>query len=367
VRVGSWIFVVACLALLGTAVSASQTVDDRIITDHVRLRIPLERQSLGQDVVSELERCWKFMALATDNSLPRQVLVNIGWDDSAIGADFKTGALSIGMRDPAAERNPQAFIVHNAARQLARLGLNYLSRGRAFREDTQFLAEGMAEILVREYERTARSLGSAWTVARFLDEMGLLGLQAQSSWTAFSGGRHSMRATAPGVTFLTTCREMHGRDKLPKLFETLSEGSLEQSLAAVFKTSAASLEAAWLQRVRSYADTDDIIVTSAEDAPQLQQITVEPTTALPGQTLQFRLQIKDGDRNLSPDGVFLRDESNGRIAGALPMQEKGVSYFGIEVMVETERRPGDYGYTAVAIDDSGNVCHWKGRYKISNK
>jgi hypothetical protein len=365
VTVRFWISAVVCFSFLGTAVSVPQTIDDRIISEHIRIRIPLERQWLGRDTISDLERCWKFMAAATDNSLPRQALVTIQWDNAISTADFRSGTISIGMGDPAAASDLRAFVVHNAARQLARLGLSYLSQGAAFREDTEFLAEGMAEILVREYEHTARSLGTAWVVACFLDDMKLLGLSAQAPWTAFSGGKLTPRATAPGVTFLITCRELHGRDKLPKLFAAMSNRNLEQSLAAVFRTSAASLETAWLQRVRASGDTEDIILTSLEDAPQLQQVTMEPANCRPGNTLQFRLAIRDNDKDLSSDGVFLRDEGNGRIVQARQATEAGVSFFKAEVAIEVDRRPGDYGYAAIAVDGTGNLRHWRGSYQVS--
>jgi hypothetical protein len=355
VTVRSWISaVVVCFAFMGAAVSVPQTIDDRITSEHIRIRIPLERQWLGRDTISDLERCWKFLDAATDNSLPHQVLMIIRWDDATSTADFKTGAISIGMADPAAASDLGAFIIHNAARQLARLGLSYLSQGAAFREDTEFLAEGMAEILVREYEHTARGLSAAWVMSHLLDEMKLLGLSTQSSWRALSGGKHSLRNAAPGVTFLITCRELHGRDKLLKLFEAMNKASLEQSLAAVFRTSAASLEAAWLQRVRAYRDINDIIVTSLEDAPQLQQITENLADCAPGSTLQLRFLIKDGGRNLSSDGVQARQDL-----------EKGVSYFRAEVPVEMDRRPGEYGYVTIAVDETGNVCHWRGSYRVS--
>ena len=363
--VRSWISGIVCFLFMGAAVSVPQTIDDRITSEHIRIRIPLERQWLGREVVADLERCWKFLNAATDHSLPRQVLVIIRWDDAVSSADFRNGAISIGMGDPASASDMGAFIVHSATRQLARLGLSYLSRSAAFREDTEFLAEGMAEILVREFEHTARGLSAAWILSRHLDEMKLLGLSTQSSWSAFSGGRQSLRNAAPGVTFLVTCRELHGRDKLLNLFEAMNKGNLEQSLATTFKTSAASLEAAWLQRVRAYKGSDDIIVTSPADAPQLQQITTEPAICLPGNTLKFGLLIQDSGRNLSSDGVFLRDESNGRIVQARQELEKGNSYFRAEVPVETDRRPGEYGYVAIAVDESGNVCHWRGRYTVS--
>jgi hypothetical protein len=364
VTVRSWISAVICLAFMGSAVSVAQTIDDRITSAHIRIRIPLERQWLGRETISDLERCWKFLDAATNKNLPRQVLVVIRWDDAVSTADLKTGAISIGMDDPAAASDMGAFIVHNAARQMARLGLGYLSRGAAFNEDTEFLTEGMAEILVREYEHSARSLNAAWVVSYLLDEMKLLSLSAQSSWKTFSNGKRSLRSAAPGVTFLITCRELHGRDKLLKLFEAMDKVNLEQSLASVFKTSAASLEAAWLQRVRSYQDVDDIIVTSPEDAPQLQQIGENPGNCTPGNTLPLRFLIRDGGRNLSSDGVFLRDEANGRIMPARRDPEKGTTYFRAEMPVEMDRRPGEYGYTAIAVDESGNVCHLRGRYTV---
>jgi len=68
-----------------------------------------------------------------------------------------------------------------------------------------------------------------------------------------------------GVTFLTTFRELQGRDRPIKLFEALKKASLTASLATAFRAPAAELENIWLKRVREYHEAEEITIV-AEDA-----------------------------------------------------------------------------------------------------
>ena len=110
----------------------------------------------------------------------------------------------------------------------------------------------MIEILTHEFDHSARSLEAAWTYLAILDQMQMLGLNAQRSWSVFSAGKRFHRSAAPGVTFLTTFRELQGRERPIKLFEALKKASLTESLAMTFKAPAAELENIWLKRVREY-------------------------------------------------------------------------------------------------------------------
>ncbi len=356
--------IAALIPLAAASLGRAQTVD-RIISDHVRVRVPIERQWLGTDSILDLERCWRFMNAATDGSLPRRVLVIIDWDGQANVAAYQDSSISIGMSRPAAAADPKAFLLHNCLLEMARMGLYGLSRGATDREENQFVTEGMAEILVHEYERNSRSLGAAWIICRMLDRMNLLAFKAQTSWTAFSGGRHDLRAASPGITFLLTCRDLHGRDRLLKFFEALRKGNLQESLAAAFKTNPLVLEEEWLKRVRSYQPGGDLTFTTDDDVPQLLKTVLVPEAGRPGTQLQLRLFVKDGSNNLYPWGVFLQDESTGKVVQAQPAPDRAASYMEAVIPLETDRQPGRYTYQITAVDESGNVRSWKGNYTVT--
>jgi hypothetical protein len=360
----SFLTVVTILSFIIALLVHAQTMHDRILSEHVRVRVPIEREWLGRDTIMDLERCWRFMNAATGEGLPRRILVVIDWDSTATTTNYQESSILVGMSQSAAAADTKNYLLHGSALEMARLGLYYLSGGAALREDSEFLLEGMAEILVHEYERSSRSLGGAWIICHLLDRMKLLGLKVQTSWTTFSGGRHDLRAASPGITFLATCRELHGRERVLKLFESLRKGNLQQSLAAAFKTNAMVLEEEWLKRVRGYRAVDDVTVTSEDDAPQLLKAVPEPAAGKAGTSLQLRLFVKDGTNDLYPQGVFLQDEASGQVLQAQPASEKGAKYISVVIPLEAGRQPGQYDYRITAVDESGNVRNWKGKYTV---
>ncbi len=357
--------IAALLVLFSVPFVHAQSMDDRIRSQHVRIRIPREREWMGRDSATELERCWRFMNAATGDNLPRVVLVVIDWSSSATVTNFQDSSISVGMSQSSATADARSFLSHQSAREMARLGLFQLSRGATARAENEFLAEGMAETLVHEYERSSRSLTAAWVISRQLDNMKLLGFDVQTAWASFSGGRRDLRAASPGITFLETCRELYGRDKIIKLFESLRKASFRESLKLVFKTEPEALEEEWLKRVRTHPEVEEVTVTTSEDAPQLLKTIPIPETCKPGSSLQLRLFIRDGTNDLTPWGIFLQDDASGRILQAQAAQQKGAGYFTVIIPVEPQRQPGQYGYQIVAVDESGNVRSWKGQYAVT--
>ncbi len=356
--------IAALIILVVAPLAIPQSMDDRIRSEHVQLRIARERELLGRDSIMDLERCWRFMNGATDGNLPRRVLVVIDWSRAATLTSYQESSITIGMNQPAAAADTKGYLFHTCARELARLGLYGISRGATVEEGTEFLAEGMAEILVHEYERNSRSLEAAWVVSGELDRMNLLGFNAQRAWVAFSGGRHDLRAASPGITLLDTCRELYGRDKLIKLFESLRKVSFRESLVTVFRTNLDALEREWLNRVRNHHDVGDVIVASSEDAPKLLKTIAEPEACKAGSSLQMRLFFKDGSNDLSPWGVFLKDEASGKVVQAQAAPGNQSDYVVAVIAVEAGRKPGQYGFRITAVDEIGNVCNWDGKYSV---
>jgi hypothetical protein len=249
--------------------------------------MPAERSSIGRDLASELERCYVFMYRSTGQSLPRKISISVSWDQADSSCSRQNAAITVGMRQPEASADPKGFLMHSAAKEIARLGLLELSGG-AQREDTEFLFEGMAEILVHEYAHSSKALDGAWVISRYLDEMKLLGVATQRSWSQFSSGKRCLRSAAPGITLLTTFRELQGREAPMKLFEALRRNSLTASLTAAFKAPAAEIENVWLKRVREYPLVDEITIT-ADEAPQLLQTALVPGSAQPGSIMEVQL------------------------------------------------------------------------------
>jgi hypothetical protein len=342
----------------------SQTTDDSIVSQHVRVRIPRERAWLGRDSASDLERCWRFMNAATGGDLPNRILVVIDWNARATAANYEYDSITIAMGQAGREADTRTFLLHSAAREMARLGLYGLSRGASGREGNRFLTEGMAEILVHEYERTSRNLGAAWVICRLLDKMKLLRLSVQSAWTEFSGGRRDLRAASPGITFLMTCRELHGREKVLKLFESLRKANLRESLTATFKTDPVLLEESWLKKVREYQDSGEVTATTDEDAPHLLKAVPAPESGRAGLPLRLDLFVNDATNNLSPWGIFLQDEASGKVLQAQPAAEPGARHCSVSIPVESGRPPGQYNYRITAVDEAGNVRTWTGTYTI---
>ena len=340
----------------------SAQVIDSIGTEHVRLRMPAERELLGRDLGAEIERCYLFMYRATGESLPRKILIQADWDRPESSCNWKNAAITIGMSRPAAASDPKGFLLHASAREIARMGLLYLSGG-AQREDTEFLFEGMSEILAHEYARSTRSLDGAWVISRYLDDMKLLGISTQRSWSQFSSGRRSLRNASPGVTLLTTYRELQGRDVHLKLFQALKEGSLAASLTAAFKAPASEVESVWLKHVREWQPADEITI-NPEHSPKLVQTNLFPGSVKPGATLEIQLLFEDRKKDLLPDGVFLRDENTRRVQQAVAASEKGSDFLIVRLPVDANCAPGEYGYQVTAIDEDGNLRRWTGKYKV---
>jgi len=356
-------FVIACLCLLlpGPPPRA-QTMDDSIVSKHVRVRIPVERQWLGRDSIVELERCWDFVQRATKGSLPGRVLVEIEWKDANSTFDAGRSVVSIGMNHSAAARDLKGFLLHNAARELARIALLTLSQGGVSKEENRFLHEGMAEILAREFSGTTKRLGAAWAICYYLDRMNPLGTKELAGRPELFRGR-DLRAAAPGITFLTFCRELYGRDRILKLFELLATKSLEDSLALAFRPPATLLEAEWLKRVRSYTP-GDVTVAGEESAPVLDKVSFVPEQGKAGAPLTMRVFARDEDRDLLPNGIFVVDETSGKVLQGLPAKPAEGSHVVFTIPVEAEREAGRYRVRLVAIDEGGNLREWDAHYTV---
>jgi hypothetical protein len=331
-------------------------------TEHVVIFMPSQRASLGRELMADIEHCYEFMNKATNSSLPRKILIEVDWDQPNAGCNWRKGSITLGMNQPAAESDAKGFLFHSAAREIARLGLLELSQG-AQREDTEFLFEGMIEILAHEYDHSSRCLEAAWVFSKYLDEMKLLGLTDQRSWSSFSGGERCLRNAAPGVTFLTTFRELQGRDRPIKLFDSLKKNSFFISLSEAFRAPISEVENIWLKRVREYRISDEI-TTNAETAPRLLKTVFVPDAAKPGASFQIQLFIEDRDRNLLPNGVFVRDGRTGRLLQVQTATEKEGSFFLAAIPIEVNCPPGQFPYDVTAIDESGNLRRWIGNYKV---
>jgi hypothetical protein len=347
--------------LVLSTTSPAQIVDSSY-SEHLRIRVPAERQALGRDAIAELELCYVYMNRATGAGLPRKTLVLITWDQSESSCNYRDGSISIGMNQSAASVSPKAFLLHNAARELAHLGLLQLSQG-AQPQDAEFLFEGMIEILAREYEHSTKALDGAWLISGLLDKMQLLGLSTVRSWPTFSGGRRCFRNAAPGITFITTFREDQGRDRPLKFFESIKRYGVSESLEIAFKAPAAELESAWLKKVREYRHEGDITV-APDEVPQLLKSASFPETGTPGGSLDFRIYLKDSAGNVLPQGVFLTDARTGHVVQPKIVSEKGVSYFSAVMPIEADRPPGEYNYEMTVVDESGNLRTWPGKYRV---
>ena len=358
----SCVILICLLSLCFPAPSSSQMID-RISSDHVVLRMPMARESLGRDTIEEIEQCYIFMDRAIGGTLPRQILIDVDWDKADSGCNQRDSSIAIGMNRPGKNVDLNTLLLHKVGREIARLGLLELS-GWAQREDTEFLFEGMIEILEHEFGHSSRSLESAWSYCQTLDQMKMLSFGTQRSWTAFSAGKRLHRSAAPGVTFLTTFRELQGRERPIKLFEALKKASLSASLTSTFKASVAELEETWLKKVREHRPVDEITIV-AEDAPQLLQVEAVPE---PGRNLfQIRLLLADRNGDLFPDGVFVKDERTQRVLQAQAAPEKDSEYMIVEIPVEANCPAGQYNYGITAIDEAGNLRRWTRSYTVGSR
>ena len=335
---------------------------------HVVLQFPAEREILGRELSAEAERCYEYMNRATNGSLPRNISVVLDWNALESAWNFRSGRVTISMNQPEAAAETRNFLRHNLPHGIARLGLLNLSQG-AQREDTEFLFEGMAEILTHEYNHSSRSLDAAWATAKLLDETGLLGLSHQRVWSEFSGGKRNHRNAAPGITFLLTQREID-RGRLTKFFEALRKNSLLNALNSAFKAPAAELETAWLKKVRAYEIPEEITVQSG-DAPILLKIEVSPNPSSAGQPVRLNLFIRDPGGDIYPENVFVRDSRSGktfqvRNAVVENEAENEVSVYSVSIPVEDNCPEGKYSFQVIMIDDAGNLRQGMGNYSVGN-
>jgi hypothetical protein len=351
---------ILCVSLVSPAGLCAQYQGGLLVSEHVRMKIPVERQWLGRETMAELEKCWSYVNGTLDEKMPRRVLVTVLWDSQESSTNYGESSISIGMADPAASADMKSFVLHRAAVGMARLGLAELSRQGTLREENQFLAEGMCEIIAREYRQTTRGLAGAWVLAHFLERTKRLGLVPQSSWSTFSQGRVDLRAVSPGVTLVTTLRELHGRERIIKLFEAMKKEGLDEALTSTFRSPARVLEQAWIKKVRDYRISDEVTVTSEENAPRLTQ-TVSGTVR-PGGKLQLRLSIEDIGRDFSPTSLFVLDEASGQVIEG--KTGDGGRFVVVEIPIDGKRPPGKCDVRITAVDDSGNVRHWNGSYDV---
>lgn len=346
----------------GPESTPSQLID-RVSSEHIVMRMPAARESLGRDTIGEIEQCYTFMNRAIGGSLPRKILIDVRWDQPDSGCNRRDTSITIGLNNPDKIVDLNTLLLHKIGRELARLGLLELS-GWAQREDTEFLFEGMIEILMHDFGHSSRSLESAWTYCQILDQMQMLGFNAQRSWSTFSAGRRYHRSAAPGITFFATFRELQGRERPIKLFEALKKTSLTVSMANAFKAPVAELEEIWLKKVRAYRPVDEITIT-AEDAPQLLQADVIPEPGRDG--FQIRLLLSDRNRDLYPDGVFVKDERTQRTLQVQASPDKGTEYMVVKIPVEAGCPPGQYDYAITAIDEGGNLRRWVRSYTVGSR
>jgi hypothetical protein len=361
-------YVCVSLLILGVffhgAVFAQQTRSTS--SKHVVLQFPAEREILGRELSAEAERCYEYMNRATNGGLPRSITVALDWNASESVWNFQSGRVTIGMNQPASAADARKFLRHSLPYGIARLGLLTLSQG-GQREDTEFLFEGMAEILTHEYNHSTRSLDASWAAVKLLYEAGRLGLSQQRAWSEFSGGKRTHLNAAPGISFLLTQREID-RSRLMKFFEALRKNSLLKALNLAFKAPAEDLEAAWLKKVRAYEIPEEITVQNS-DAPILLKIAqaADPVTA--GQAARLSLLIKDLDGDIYPENVFVLDSRSGKTFQAQNAtlesgEENGVSAYSVIIPVEDDCPAGNYSFQVIMIDDAGNLRQGGGNYSV---
>lgn len=330
-----------------------------ISSDHVLMRIPKERALLGRRIITNLESFYQFLGRSINVKLPRRIQLLVDWDREESRTTYGNANIIIGMNQPTAY-NYQSFLLKESMREMARFGLEDLSQG-ANRPDYEFLYEGMVEILVNEFSHTSRSLQSAWAIAQFLDQMGLLGLDVQRSWTEFAGNHRSFRNAAPGITFLMTFRDLKGRDRPNKLFEALKRANLSRSLKDAFNEDPSELEKTWLDAVRAYHIPDEIIIEE-DEVPQLTEAVQVPEAVSAGNTAKLRFRFTQDSGVLLPESVFLRDERTGKVYAG----EKDSEFVACRIPVEEGAAPGQYAYIVTAIDESGDLRRWKGTYTVGD-
>ena len=353
-----------CIGLIPAPSLPAQTISDSVVSKHLRIRIPTERLWLARESISDMERSWEFVRAATGGKLPGRVLIVVAWDDAASSADPDSATISIGMADPAAARDLRGFLVHSAARELSRLALITLSDQGASRPENRFLLDGMSEILAHEFSNSVRRLSAAWAVSFYLDRVAPLSLNRLATRAADSPGRRDLLAAAPGITLLTLCRERFGRERVLKLFEMLGDRNPEESLSAAFRVPAAEAETDWLKRVRSYTPVD-VTPAGAEEAPVLVRLESAPDQANAGSVLSLRLFANDSNLDLTPSGLFVVDETGGKVLQGRQAGSGGGRHVLFELPIEASRPAGTYRLAMAAIDGGGNVRNWEAHYTVA--
>ncbi len=338
-------------------------MDDSIVSKHLRLRITAERQWLGRDSIADLERCWEFVQASAGGRLPSRVLVVIEWQDDKSGINTERSSVTIGMNDPASMRDARGFLIHGAARELARLALTDLMGEGSSRPESSFLTEGMSEILAHEFSGTVRRLGAAWVISHYADLIQPLGFR-QLSEKAGSGNSLDLISAAPGVTFLMLCNELYGRDRLLKLFESLEQKSLEESIYSAFRVRAGTLEKQWLSRVRSYLP-QEITISPDEPAVELDRVIFAPASAKPGTNVTARVFTRPGKNNLVPGETFLIDEAGGKVMQGRPGKQGEGAAVQFELPLDPTRQDGQCRVQIVAVDSGGNVRIWDASFTVS--
>ena len=342
-----------CVAQLGPSPNAL-LAEGRIVSEHVQVHCPSEREWLARATIAELENCWRFVRALT-GALGKRILVVASWERSNNLIDGNSGSVTIGLRDVEAETE---HFLHEAALGMAHLALLKLSDGRAVQEESRFIEVGMAEMIAHDFLGSNRELSGTWVVSHFLDRMGILGLETQASWRSFSGNQIGLRTLSPGVTFLMVCRELYGAKKTLQLFESLKKRELSRALSDRFKERAAVLEEAWLQRVRNYPVTEDVTVTSDSDAPSLQQLAAEPAKVGGSEMLELRLLFERKPVVSSSLVVFVLEQETGQTYLAKPASEAGDRWVVVHLPIDPTGRDPAHEVDIVAVDKSGNVRHW---------
>ena len=367
----SWLILGLILGFPAANYSFAQTRS--MASKHVVLQFPAEREIMGRELSSEAERCYDYMNRAMDGGLPRTITIVFDWSVSEHTWNFRAGRVTIGMNHPDALADAKKFLNHALPLGIARLGLLNLSQG-GQREDTEFLFDGMAEILVHEYNHSTRGLDAAWATARLLDETGLLGFSQQRDWSEFSKGMRNHRNAAPGITFLMIQRELD-RTRPMKFFTALRKNSLLNALNTTFRVSAAELEATWLKRVREYEVPEEIAVKSGE-GPQLSAVNVVSDE---DRQVRLNLLVSDPTNDVYPENVFVRDLRSGQTFSAenLPASAAsedvtaagGVSdySFAVTLPVASDVPAGQYDCRIVIIDEAGNLRQSTHSYTLKSR
>ena len=350
--------------LVDGAAFAQQTRS--ISSKRVTLHFPAEREILGRELSAEAERCYEYMNRATNNGLPRNISITLDWNASESAWNFRTGRVTIGMNQPEATADTRKFLRHDLPYAIARLALLNLSQG-AQREDTEFLFEGMAEILTHEYNHSSRSLDAAWATSKLLDETGRLGFSHQRVWSEFSGGKRNHRNAAPGITFLLTQRETD-RGRLMRFFESLRKNSLLNAMSLAFRSPAAELEAAWLKKVREYEIPEEITVPNSA-APIILKIAQAEDRTPAGRPVRLNLFIQGSAGDICQENIFVRDPRAGKTFQAQDAAPEGdeeneTSMYYVIIPVEADCPPGNYPFQVIVIDDAGNLRQGNGTYSV---